>query len=426
MNGETGLRARGFVLSRNWVLPGALLLAAVASWAALHTSPGNGAYFPLVLMTLIMTAPFSVITLVRDALPLRRRAEVVVGEHGIAIDDAAPIAPEEIVEAKLVPRPGPGVGTVLELGVGKKRTRRVRVWMTEADALQAMKLLGTMPGERRTGFTIVAPYRTRFFACWGILLVLLTLTMVPMLFLGGIAASEFSAMFVAQIFSSAIWASILALLAGLVRGRVLVGSEGFATRWLRIERYRSFRGVARISQKGALGNPHLFDTLVEMGDGKKLRLSPLETPDTQSDVGTASRALNAHLTEALARYQRLSAEGSDARVALARSGRSGKDWLAAIDGVMRGGGARYRVAAVDPDQLAVLAKDPNAEPEARAGAAAALVRTGDPRHRSTVRIAAEACAVPELRVVLGELAEAEDDDVVAAALERAPKRAATR
>ncbi len=426
MSVDTGLRARGFVLSRNWLLPVALLVSAIAAWGALHTSVGNGAYFPLVMMTLVMAAPFSVITLVRDALPLRRRAEVVVDERGIAIDDATPIPPEEIVEAKLVPRPGPGVGTVLELGVGKKRTRRVRVWLTEADALQAMKLLGTMPGERRTGFTIVAPFRTRFFVCWGIMLALLTLTMVPMLFLGGIGAGEVAVMFIAQVFGSAIWGALLALLAGLVRGRVLVGSEGFATRWLRFERFRSFGDVLRITQKGALGNPTIFDTVVEMRGGKKVRISPLETPDTQSDVGTASRALSAHLTEALARYQRLGVEGSDARVALARNGLSGKEWLASIDGVMRGGGARYRVAAVDPDQLAVLAKDPNAEPEARAGAAAALVRTGDPRHRSTVRIAAEACAVPELRAVLGQLADAEDDELVAAALERAPKRTGAR
>lgn len=78
---------------------------------------------------------------------------------------------------------------------------------------------------------------------------------------------------------------------------------------------------------------------------------------------------------------------------------------------------RYRVASLDPEQLAQVALDPKSPPDCRIGAAAALVRL-DASHRPRVRVAASACAQGDLQAALAALGEAEDDAAVEAALQR--------
>ncbi len=408
-------RAAGYELRRNVVLPGALLAAAIGGWALAHYATWSSIFVPFAMLAIVFGLPFAFVTLVRDAFPLARRVSLAIDASGLVLDGNRRILAEDIAEAKLVPRPGRDAAMVLELGVGRKRTKRVRLWLSDADARRAMELLGAMPGERKTRFAVMVPFWKRFagwYAAWALL--------VPIL--ASAEAHPRDALVLSLIHfvtTVPLNAALVAWLTGFLRARLFVGSEGFATRWLVRERFTSFREVVDIEKSARLGAAPAFDTIVVLRSGKRIRLAPIELPDTMSDFGTASRALHDHVREAWQRFRRVAGAGGDPRAALAREGRSGRDWLAGIDAVVGGGAGRYRDAAMDPEQLAGIARDPNASAEARAGAAAALLRTRDPSHRHTVRVAADACVEPQLRDVLVALAEAEEDEAIAQALDRA-------
>jgi hypothetical protein len=70
------------------------------------------------------------------------------------------------------------------------------------------------------------------------------------------------------------------------------------------------------------------------------------------------------------------------------------------------GGADYRGAALTREQLWALVEGPEVEESARRAAAEALARTGDDSERARLRVAAEHCAAPQVRVALLELADA--------------------
>lgn len=414
---EPTLEARGFVLRRNWILPGAF--AAFALWGVwgvwmLNHVDGRWA---VALFGVIVGGPMALVTAARDAFPLRRAARVQIDARGLVIDEGAPIPPDEIVEAKLVPKPGGAVDTVVELGVGRARPRRLRLWLPRPDAERMLAHLGTLPGERRTPFSIVLPFWKRFLGAYGALALLFLALSVPTWPSRADVSLLVFSFLVTLLTTLPMLALVAAGLLGYVRGKVLVGAEGFATRWLGRERFVAFKDVLDVSAFGRAQTAEA-DTLVRLRGGKRLRLRPVEEPDTHADRGTSSRALTEHLDRAFGRFQALAGRGVELRHALAREGRDGAAWLAGLDALARGGGARYRVAAIDPDELLRVAEDPNTAAEARAGAAAVLRRVGEGRHRARVRVAAIACAEPDLRLALGELAEAESDEAIAAALGR--------
>jgi hypothetical protein len=69
------------------------------------------------------------------------------------------------------------------------------------------------------------------------------------------------------------------------------------------------------------------------------------------------------------------------------------------------GGGDYRGAALTREQLWALVEGPEVDESARRMAAEALARTGDDSERARLRVAAEHCAAPRVRVALLELAE---------------------
>jgi hypothetical protein len=72
-----------------------------------------------------------------------------------------------------------------------------------------------------------------------------------------------------------------------------------------------------------------------------------------------------------------------------------------------GGAAEYRAAALTRDQLWALVEGPEVDGKARCAAAEALARTSGAEERVRLRVAAEQCAAPEVRVAIERLA-AED------------------
>jgi hypothetical protein len=84
------------------------------------------------------------------------------------------------------------------------------------------------------------------------------------------------------------------------------------------------------------------------------------------------------------------------------------------------GGADYRGAALTRDQLWALVEGPEVDASARQAAAEALAKTGDEGERKRLRVAAEHCASPEVRVAIERLAgdEVEEGGRAAVALAR--------
>jgi hypothetical protein len=69
------------------------------------------------------------------------------------------------------------------------------------------------------------------------------------------------------------------------------------------------------------------------------------------------------------------------------------------------GGADYRAASLSREALWKLIEGPTVDAESRRAAAEALAKTSDDSERARLRVAAEHCADPRVRVALAELAE---------------------
>jgi hypothetical protein len=109
-------------------------------------------------------------------------------------------------------------------------------------------------------------------------------------------------------------------------------------------------------------------------------------------------AVLARITESIARVR----EGRGA-VAAQIVASSSKDALARV----AEGGGDYRMATLTREQLWALVEGPEIEASARKAAAEALVRSSDDGERARLRVAAEHCAEPQVRIALQEIADEE-------------------
>jgi hypothetical protein len=76
------------------------------------------------------------------------------------------------------------------------------------------------------------------------------------------------------------------------------------------------------------------------------------------------------------------------------------------------GAGDYRAAPLTREQLWALVEGPEVEASARRAAAQALVKSGDESERARLRVAAEHCAEPQMRVALSEIAEVDAAETV--------------
>jgi hypothetical protein len=346
----------------------------------------------------------------RNAFPRATPTTFRAASAGMILEGHGPLRAEDILEAKLTPR---GAEAVVDLALrdGDRVALLTRVEIARA----LVELLGA----RRTGFRLVVPYAQRFLGLFALIaLVVFALTLA----LSSLGAAEalFSAFFLA-VSAGAFWAVPLAWVVGpFLRGRLVIGADGFTTSWLSRERYVAFRDVKAVQGASRLADARIDDTLVELASGRRLRLRTVEAPNTEAERGTASYAMLQHMSDAFTRSARLLDGRVDVPTLVQRGPRTAEQWLSGLDALVRGGGSGYRVAAVSPEMLAEVTYDPSAKPEARVGAAAALVRVGDEAVRTRVRIAAEGCADTELRETLLALSEARTDTAAVAALARLP------
>jgi hypothetical protein len=120
-------------------------------------------------------------------------------------------------------------------------------------------------------------------------------------------------------------------------------------------------------------------------------------------------ALIARIQGALTAYR--SGTGASAEALLVRGERDARSWLESLRQL-----GSFREAAITPEALVRVAESQVAEPTARAAAAALLSRGADDRMRERLRIAADACASPKLRVALEKAATSAGEDELDAAV----------
>lgn len=413
----TLLEATGYVLRRRWAIPLLGVALVVLGLVVARAGGPNDGFGYLGIWLGMFLAPSAY---VRNVAP--RAVPTAIRATGDALELAgrAPIRATDIVEARMVPRAGKKADAVAELVL--RDGKRLSLWMRAFDVATLLSVLRAAPGERRASFSLAVPFGTRWLGAF-------TLVGLPWfafaLHGSGTLMRVHQEGFATAVVLLAVWAlwvgivcAPLAWFAGVVRGTLRVGAEGLATRWLFSERFVSFADIASIRARPFLFDRARVDTVVELRSGKRLRLRAADGPNAEVSRGAEKRAMFAHVEQAFRRFTEAAGGIVHDPTVLERGGRPVRDWLASLDGLVGGAGARYRVAALDADVLEAIASDPNGRAEARVGAAAALVRLGDEDRRTRVRLAAEACAESSLRAVLLDLSDARTDEAVEAALGR--------
>jgi hypothetical protein len=183
---------------------------------------------------------------------------------------------------------------------------------------------------------------------------------------------------------------------------VRIGTDGVS-----VQRFgrRRFIPRAQIEGVGVSRGTLVF----ERRDGRLLTVQTAGPEEALTLQRRVEEALAAHESQAPA----------EALAALDRSGRPVDEWRRAVEALIREG-TGYRRAGIEADDLLLVVEDGAARPERRVAAAVALASRGDPAARRRVRVAAEACVSPKLRIAIAQAAEGDiDEDALAAAEEEA-------
>ena len=197
-----------------------------------------------------------------------------------------------------------------------------------------------------------------------------------------------------------------------MRSAIFVGADGVLLRnWRRRQKFIPFSDIVKIAPIDQC------NVKIQRSDGPDIRLqlgmsgdtSIFGSRNTGLDVGAFVRSVE----EGRSRCAPTSAVTT--ATMLARAGRSIEDWRRALRGA-REQGTSYRLPAIPVEQLWRIIEAPSGAAEARAAAAVALSQQLDDAGRARLRVAAERCAAPRLRVALETVAERGDDRAVDDAL----------
>jgi hypothetical protein len=214
-------------------------------------------------------------------------------------------------------------------------------------------------------------------------------------------------------------ASLLLLLGALVPAgawslgqfvRVAVGADGVRIRRLfRRARFVPFSAIASAERDGR-------DVTIRLRDGQLIRMhhAAAAKSDGWTPLFYANRAdEGAMLVERIEAQLARRSEEAGAVAGLARGAREAGVW---VRDVARASDAHasFRAPAIAPDTLWRVVEDATSASTARAGAALALRERLDDGGRLRLRVVADACAEPELRVALEAVVEADEEALEAA------------
>jgi hypothetical protein len=330
----------------------------------------------------------------------RGRGEVSVDADGVHLGDA--LVPHAAIQGGyFTPATGKQASCVKLIGRGGVELGRIDVdGEAQADLLLDALRLG--PAQRAARFSVLAPLApaTSFFVVAAFALTAGLFALAMRLDSG-------------WPFALSLLPAALALAVLFMRCDVDVGADGLLLRhrlgsrfvpWAEVVSVRPYaRGVAVNLKRGTIELP--LSARAEVQEG----------PQEETRAALVDRA-----SAALAAYRRDDEVAVAARVA--RGGRSKEAWFRRL--FERKGD--YRAAPLLTDQLWRIVESPAAVPTARAGAAAILAQSAGDVDRARLRIAADACAAPELRVVLDKAAEGATDEELREALAAIEDEVATR
>ncbi|HEY2512870.1 MAG TPA: hypothetical protein VGI39_18515 [Polyangiaceae bacterium] len=173
--------------------------------------------------------------------------------------------------------------------------------------------------------------------------------------------------------------------------RVSVGVDGVHIRGTSRARFFAYRDLDGARADGS--------DIVLIREGKLVLRLQLHGEDARKREAVVARVA-AHIEQVR--------EGHQATAAQLVTSASERDLVRAASGA-----GDYRAAALTREQLWSLVEGPEIGAEERSAAAMALVRAGGEAERARLRVAAEQCAEPRVRVALGAIAEDAEESVEA-------------
>lgn len=318
--------------------------------------------------------------LVRGRSP--KTGDVEVSKAGVSVDGAPRIPRERIASATFTPAVGSRPTSVRFVG----RNDAELGWIAVPDHAEASRVLGELGlGPEQTSAQFYALARRgspSFWAFMGVILVALGMAVVAAL--TAIPAIGFAA--------------ILPVLAGsayLMPARIAVGADGLLYRMRLGSRFFPWSEVESLSPTGR-------GVAVVLKSGERCEIPTAGRAEMREYELLAQASLLARAAEARDAFHRGVVPDAGARVA--RLGRTKEKWVAAL----RDREGSFRDAPLRTDDLWKVLESPAASATARAGAAAVIATEATEEDRARLRIAADVCAEPRLRVVLDKAAAGAD------------------
>ncbi len=400
--GSKSFEARGVVLrGRRWLL-GMWAVLQGSGLAVLlgHFLDWNALGWVLVGGVLCMVAPILVTVYAWSARKWPERAPVrlLADQSGLRVDGSF-IGRQSLLAGYVLATPEPAARLIRR---GRRHASIDLELPTQSDAVQLVEALGLGVTRGTARFHAVYGGTVRRF-------LLLFCAMFAYLLLFSLAMSvvdQFTGRGLPPAAIALFWTvlGLLPLLGQLVfRTDIDVGADGI---WL--SRGNQFLRYAELLQVTALDR----DLLLVKKSGERIRLGFGGSVRQEEASAACMQRIQGARTACASDGTAVSPEAL-----LSPAGRSPGEWLDALRVV-----ADYRSSAVPDDTLWRIVEDANAAAPTRAGAAVALAHGLDAEARQRLRVAAQACAAPRLRVAFELVAE--EVEVDEARLETALERVA--
>jgi hypothetical protein len=268
------------------------------------------------------------------------------------------------------------VCAAIAFGVSRLTRGAVGILVKPAEAPEATSVAGQDVAERFSFDAVAVTAETRAAVAAVALLPALPLVLVDHFKLVDGAATAVLAAYVATVVGG--------IAAFRRSSRIAVGLDGLRVSGTSRTRFFAYKDIDRARAKGA-------DVELVRADRVVLRLQLHGTDAAHRE------ALVARLQGAIAQAQARKGEAAGGVVATTSSAALARTAAGALD---------YRAPALDREQLWEVVTGPEHGADVRAGAAKALVATGGAEDQARLRVAAERCADPKLRVDLLALSSA--------------------
>jgi hypothetical protein len=196
-------------------------------------------------------------------------------------------------------------------------------------------------------------------------------------------------------------------------GRLTVGADGVATRWLWRRRFFGYGEIAGVRRLEAVSRERPGGIRLVLTTGEEVDLPIPTVTEAQQNQGSRIALVEERIREAMDGFGRGDV-AADAAL-LRRGDRAAGEWLSTLRSMGAGADVTLRSAPVSRERLLRVAEDPTAPVAARV---AAVVALGDEDGDSRARLQriAEATAAPELRRTIEKAAHSQDDAELAEAL----------